>query len=402
MRQLAFRVRMTAAILLCAATPALASFVEAPVGAQSGPSSMLGSTGGGSGPNGTFWNEVPFAVVPGASGNISLTMDIYAANIGTGPRPLLIWIHGGGWQSGSHNQVPSFALALRDRGITVASIEYRLTGEAIFPAQIHDCKGAVRFLRANAATYNIDPSRFGVWGSSAGGHLAALVTTSGGAANLEGTTGGNLSVSSAVQVGASFYGPTDILNMQLDCQAQAISCTTNHDAPTSPESILLGVSGAGEGLGWLRANIANPNPPFPAKVQLAMDSNPITYVNSQTPPMYVAHGDLDTTVPLNQSTRLRNALLAAGVEHVYTIVNGFGHGSLGNDASVVAANWLADHLVSCSCRADVDCSGGTTVQDVFGYLNLWFATSGRADVDGVGGVTIQDLFQYLNLWFQGC
>ncbi|MCX5692056.1 MAG: alpha/beta hydrolase, partial [Planctomycetota bacterium] len=190
------------------------------------------TTSGGSGPT---WNDVAFATVPTSTGTTSLQMDIYAATTGTGPRPLLIWIHGGGWQSGSHNQVPDFALSLRARGISVASIGYRLTGQSIFPTQIHDCKGAVRFLRARAADVKLDPTRFGVWGSSAGGHLAALVATSGGVTELEGTTGGNLSVASGVMVCGDFFGPTDLLTMGLDCDDQSVGCSFDHDAPDSPE-----------------------------------------------------------------------------------------------------------------------------------------------------------------------
>jgi acetyl esterase/lipase len=225
----------------------------------------------------TSWNDVVYASVPVMGGGLlDLHLDIHGASAGSPPHPVLVWIHGGGWQSGSHDQAPSFALALRERGITVASIEYRLSHEAVFPAQIHDCKGAIRYLRANASTYNLDPDRIAVWGSSAGGHLAALVATSGNTASLEGSTGGNVALSSAVLAGAAFYPPTDLINMQPDCALQSVGCTANHDASTSAESKLLGVSGTGQGIGWLRANLANPADPFPALASLAASSNPIT------------------------------------------------------------------------------------------------------------------------------
>lgn len=332
---------------------------------------MMTSTTAGSGP-GPTWNDVTFATVPTSTGTASLQMDIYAATSGTGPRPLLIWIHGGGWQSGSHNQVPDFALALRARGISVASIGYRLTGQSIFPTQIHDCKGAVRFLRARAADFNLDPTRFGVWGSSAGGHLAALVATSGGVADLEGVTGGNLNASSDVMVCGDYFGPTELLTMALDCDAQSIGCGIDHDAPSSAESLLLGVSGAGQGLGWLRENQNNPAAPFPALIANARASDPITHVDAADPPMYIAHGLVDTVVPIGQSRKLRDALVAAGVAHVHREVAGAGHGALGDATNTAAAAWIGDILLgSVVCPTIVEqpadvttCPGGEAVLEV--------------------------------------
>lgn len=187
----------------------------------------------------------------------------------------------------------------------------------MFPAQIHGCKGAIRFLRANAATFNLDPSRFAVRGSSAGGHPAALVSTSGNRPELEGVTGGNLNQSSAVLAGVSCFGPTDILNMQPDCGVQAIGCSTNHDLSTSAESALLGVNQTGQGLVWLRANITNPAAPFPELAARAADSHPIFPIDAGDPFMLIAHGDQDRTVPINQRVRLRNALHAAGVQATF-------------------------------------------------------------------------------------
>ncbi|HZW07217.1 MAG TPA: alpha/beta hydrolase, partial [Phycisphaerales bacterium] len=177
------------------------------------------------GQTGQVWNDVVYATVPTFAGTTNLLLDVRGATgSGPGPRPVLLWIHGGGWQSGTENNVAGVALELRSRGITVASVDYRLSGEAVFPAQVHDCKGAIRYLRAHAAEFNIDPARIAVWGSSAGAHLAALVATSSGVASLEGETGGNLDQSSAVVAGVSYFGPTDILNMGLDCAAQTPAC----------------------------------------------------------------------------------------------------------------------------------------------------------------------------------
>src|SRR5262249_35630047 len=150
-------------------------------------------------------------------GGRDLLLDLYLPSAGPGPFPVVVWIHGGAWLTGSRFPAPN-AAQLTSLGFAVASVDYRLTSQAgqwgaepvIFPAQIHDVKGAVRWLRANAATYNLDPARFGCWGSSAGGHLAALLATSGDVPALEGTVGGNAGFSSAVQACADFFGPTDL------------------------------------------------------------------------------------------------------------------------------------------------------------------------------------------------
>lgn len=293
------------------------------------------------------FDEVAYANVPVTGGTFNVTMDIYQATSGTGPRPAVLWIHGGGWSGGSHNSVPASALALRSRGITVVSVEYRLSGQAIFPAQIQDVKGAVRFLRANAATYNIDPNRIGAWGSSAGGHLTALLATSGGVSELEGATGGNLAFSSTIQAGADYFGPTDIININLDVTTPPGS-GINHDAPDSPESRLIGFSGTGQGIGVLRANLSNPTAPFPEKAHLASLVNPITHVTSNDPPMYIGHGDSDTSVPNFQSTRLKNALDSAGVPATLRIVPGAGHGALGSTTDAEAADFLVATLTGTS------------------------------------------------------
>jgi acetyl esterase/lipase len=362
---------------------------------------MVGAGGGGgSGGGGTVWDDVPFATVSTSGGTATLRMDIYGANSGDGPRPVLVWIHGGGWQSGSHNQTPLMALGLRDSGVTVASIGYRLSDAAIFPAQLHDCKGAIRYLRANASKYGIDPDRIAVWGSSAGGHLAALVATTGGIARLEGDVGGNLGQSSQVQVGATFFGPTDLLFMQPDCEQQPIGCGPNHDVPSSPESKLLGVTATGQGIGWLRANIGNPAAPFPELIARANDANPVTHVDPSDPPLYIAHGALDTVVPLRQGERLRDAALTAALEHVFVVVPDAGHGSLGTAAGEAAAAWIVKQLDSVAvCRADLDQNGTVDPADLGTLLSAWGPCAGcAADINGDGQIGSEDLGELLSSW----
>ena len=137
-----------------------------------------------------------------------LALDMYLPE-GVKNPPLVMWIHGGGWKSGSRNDCK--IRWMTDHGFAIASISYRLTDQAIFPVQIHDCKAAVRWLRANRETYGYSTEKVAVAGSSAGGMLAALLGTSGGVLNLEGNVGNNLDQSSRVQAVIDFYGATDFV-----------------------------------------------------------------------------------------------------------------------------------------------------------------------------------------------
>jgi acetyl esterase/lipase len=367
--------------------------LTAPIGEGSSPAPSL--------------NDAVFATVPTTTGSTQLMLDVHGATTGTGPRPVLVWIHGGGWQSGSHNQTPTFALGLRSLGITVISIGYRLSDQAAFPAQIHDCKGAIRWLRANAATLQIDPSRIGVWGSSAGGHLAALVATSGNVPTLEGTTGGNSNFSSAVIAGSAYFPPTDILQMQPDCLLLPTSCSSDHDASTSAESKMLGIANPGQGVGWLRSNISNPADPFPELVARANSANPITHLDSSDPVMYVAHGDNDRIVPINQSVRLRDAASAVGVPLIFEVAVGFGHGSVGDAINARAAAWMADQLLnatpnSCApCPADFDQDGGVDGSDVQAFFTQWSTSTPCADVNQDGGTDGADVEFFFVQWSSG-
>ena len=141
-------------------------------------------------------------------GDIPLHLDLYLPEKAEGV-PLVVWIHGGGWQKGSKDRCP--LTWLTGEGYAVASVQYRLTDKASFPAQIHDCKGAIRWLRANAKEYGYNAKRVGVAGISAGGHLVALLGTSGDVKELEGDVGGNLDYSSRVQAVLDMCGPSDFI-----------------------------------------------------------------------------------------------------------------------------------------------------------------------------------------------
>ncbi|MEW6307010.1 MAG: prolyl oligopeptidase family serine peptidase [Verrucomicrobiota bacterium] len=237
-----------------------------------------------------------------ANGHERHKLDLYVPEKADGPLPLLIWIHGGGWQNGSKDGCPPLRGGYTERGYAVASINYRLSGHATFPAQIEDCKAAIRWLRAHARQYNLDPQRFGVWGSSAGGHLVALVGTSGDVKEFD--VGAHLDQSSRVQAVCDYYGPTDF----------TVFVTTpgyeSHAGAQSPEAKLIG-------------GAVMENKDKAARV------NPITFVTKDDPPFLIVHGDKDPTVPLNQSQLLFAALKKAGVSARFHTIKGAGHGGPG-------------------------------------------------------------------------
>jgi acetyl esterase/lipase len=244
-------------------------------------------------------------------------LDLYLPAAAT-KAPLIVMIHGGAFKFGSkegENPVPFLS-----QGYAVASLNYRLSGHARFPAQIEDCKAAVRWLRAHAGQYGYDPDRFGAWGASAGGHLVTMLGTTGSTTLFD--VGENLSVSSRVQAVADNYGPTDFLQMD----AHRLPDGMAHDPPDSPESELIG--------GALQDN--------PEKVR---NANPITHLTRDCPPFLVIHGDRDPLVPHHQSELLVAALRAAGVPVTFYTVKGGGHGGF-TDPKVEALTrtFFADHL----------------------------------------------------------
>jgi len=232
------------------------------------------------------------------NGHARQKLDLYLPKQGTN-LPLIINIHGGAFRGGSKEMgVPSDYLAL---GYAVASINYRLSQHAIFPAQIEDCKAAVRWLRAHAAEYHLDPNHFAAWGSSAGGHLAAMLGTTGDVKAFE--VGENLGVSSRVQAVVDYFGPTDFLQMD----AHRMPKGQVHAPADSPESLLIG--------GPIEENKAK-----------TARANPITYVTKSAPPFLICHGDHDPLVAHHQSELLEAALKSAGVPVIFYTVKGAGHG----------------------------------------------------------------------------
>ncbi len=242
--------------------------------------------------------NVEYAFVSG----ISLKLDIYLPKNVAKPYPVIVWIHGGGWRGGSKEN-PT-AASMSQQGYAVVSINYRLSGQAIFPAQIHDCKAAIRWIKANAATYGFNPERIGAWGSSAGGHLVAMLGTAGDVDSLEGTVGGNLQFSSRVQAVCDWYGPANLLTI---CDFPS---GLDHCSSTSPEALLIG--------GAIKDNLAK-----------ARAASPITYVSANDPPFLIQHGTNDMTVPFHQSVELDSALKAVGVNVKFMPIANTSHGGGG-------------------------------------------------------------------------
>jgi acetyl esterase/lipase len=239
------------------------------------------------------------------AGTNRLLLDLFLPDDG-GPFPLIIWIHGGAFRAGSKEN--NRAIRMVSRGYAVASINYRLSQVAVFPALMHDAKAAVRWLRAHAESYHLDPQRFGVWGGSAGGYLAAMVGIVQDIPELEGNLGYR-EISSCVQAVCDWYGPSDFLHMN------DVPGTMDHDAPDSPESQLIGA-------------------PIRQHPELVARTNPITYITkekaSDLPPFLIMHGGNDRTVIPVQSQLLHDALVAVGADVTLVILGGLGHGFPGD------------------------------------------------------------------------
>jgi acetyl esterase/lipase len=247
-----------------------------------------------------------------------LLLDLYLPEKATEPLPVIIGIHGGGWAAGSKEGAQGVRQA--GRGYAVACIGYRLSGEAIFPAQIEDCKAAVRWLRAHARDYGLDPDHFGATGHSAGGHLSSLLGTTGSIREFD--KGDHLEQSSRVRAVCALSGPTDLLQMDAHALAKA---PLKHDAPNSPESRLIG--------GAIQEN-----------KDKAARANPIVYVSKDCPPFLLIHGDQDPLVPPHQAELLADALKSAGIEVKLHLVAGAGHGVGGREVNDLIDQFFDSHL----------------------------------------------------------
>jgi len=230
--------------------------------------------------------------------DISLLLDLYLPERAEAPVPAVVWVHGGGWNSG--DKVDDFLpLHLANSDFALVSINYRLSGEAIFPANVEDCKTAVRWLRANAGKYNLDPDRFGLVGASAGGHLVALLGLTGDVSELNGNRA-YPDHSSAVQAVCDFCGPTDLRRMGI-----------HEHKDQSPVLYEL----TSEYLGG----------PVEERMELAWQASPLRYVKGKCPPFLIIHGEADDIVPVEEAHLLHDTMVKEGHDLKLIIREGIGH-----------------------------------------------------------------------------
>jgi len=272
--------------------------------------------------------DVPYSTIPGYR---PMIVDIYMpprpAKGPVTPKPLILYIHGGGWvgghtrHGGALADFPAALARLAGEGFVVASLEYRLAAEAPFPAQVQDARAALRFLKANATRFGIDPDRTGVWGGSAGGHLAALTALTCGVASLDPANTDAAPGSECVQAAAIWYGVFDF----------AALSASRPGGQDSAAARLLDCEG-----------------PCPADKLAA--ASPVSYIDASDPPFLLIHGEQDKTVPVSQSVLGAEKLKAAGVPVESILLPGVDHSFIGKtpeetrDATLKAMNATFDFL----------------------------------------------------------
>ena len=246
--------------------------------------------------------EEPYRRIPNIqyaeAGGHRLLLDLYLPKHADHP-PLVVWVHGGAWRAGSKAKMPLIDLVRH--GFAVASVDYRLSPVAKFPAQIHDCKAAIRFLRKHAAKYSINTQRIGVAGSSAGGHLAALIGVTNNHPPSEGSVGDCGDYSSSVQAIVDYYGPTNFLTILKQSTPHGLSVRV-------PALDLLLGGGPAE------------------KPDLARLASPVFHVDDNDPPLLLIHGDQDPQVPINQSHELHARYKKHKLPVELEVVHGGAHG----------------------------------------------------------------------------
>lgn len=245
-----------------------------------------------------------------------LLADLYLPKNRNRPVPVIIWLHGGGWRFGDRKLGPDFSKYFASYGYAMVSIDYRLSGEATFPAPIHDVKTAIRWVKSIAEEYGINRKKIGLWGSSAGGHLAAFAAATGSSLFL-GETPEYEEWSSEVQAVAVGYGPVDFLKIdeqkgvngiiEGDPESVQISADKKSSDPDSFESLFIGA-------------------PIETCPDLVRKANPVTYVKQGLPPFLIMHGLSDVAVPAQQSELLYEAMVEKGNDVSLYLIEGLGHG----------------------------------------------------------------------------
>jgi acetyl esterase/lipase len=252
------------------------------------------------------WLDIPYAHQSSAQ-----KLDVYLPEKGDGPFPVIVSIHGGAFRGGDKGDIAQLPmLEGLNHDYAVVCINYRLSGEAVFPAQIYDCKAAIRFIHANAVQYHFDPQRIAAWGGSAGGYLSALVGTSAGVPELEDLSMGNPNASSRVTVVVDWYGPTEnFLKLDEELHENGLGIPgEEHSAEDSPESLLLG-----------RKITEVPD--------LVTSASPMKYITPDAPYFLIQHGRIDPGIPVQQSIHFASTLtrIAGNDKVILEILEGAQH-----------------------------------------------------------------------------
>lgn len=306
------------------------------------------------------YEDVPFAEVTLDNGEpYTLKMDIYQDLNQKTPGPCIIYYFGGGWMYGEYKQVTQKAVYFRElirlveQGFTIVSPSYRLASQSVFPACIHDCKGVVRFLKANSKLYHIDPERIGVLGNSAGGHLAAMVAMSANCSEMEGDVGGNQEYTSTVKAATIFYAPADLVALLRNDANEAIKNLSGTEVDNAGKSMdnviteILGYTEPGKSLVDLYQLLeSGDTEDLDWKyIELAKRCSPIRYVSANCPPMMILHGGKDPLVPIDQSESLYKALVSSNADTMYFSSSQANHGpTMGDEADQVAYQFLKNRL----------------------------------------------------------
>lgn len=252
-------------------------------------------------------SDLPYAEVDGTA----LLADLYRPDTEQAP-PVVVYVHGGGWAVGSRSDFAETRLgALAAHGLAVLSIDYRLVDVAHFPAQLHDVKAAVRWVRGEAGRLGVDAERIGIWGASAGAVLASLTGLTAGRPELEGDVGHHTDRSSGVQAVVCWFGVGDLVATSTRSSLEA------RLSPHGPEAAFLGVGSIAEVAGV---------------PDLACQASPLSWVADTAPPFLIAHGDRDRVVPLTESQSLHDALTRAGASSSLLVLGGAGHEDAAFDA----------------------------------------------------------------------
>jgi len=290
------------------------------------------------------YSDVDYA----GNGNPKQMLDLYIPAGVTAPTGLIIHIHGGAFMMGSKGagEQPSF-VTFYNNGYICADINYRLSGDTLWPAQIHDCKAAVRFLKVHAAQYHIDTCKIGVIGESAGGNLVSMLGTTGGVTELEGLHLGSIHATSRVQAVVDLFGPINFLTM--DAEALALGFVINTNSATSPESKLMGA-------------------PVQTIPELVTRANPTTYISADDAAFFISAGDVDHNIPYTQGQNFCAALVPVigSPRASFELMAGQGHGGSFWHNSTQDAKYLTFF----NTYLDGNCTTVGTIEEQHSHQNL--------------------------------